>query len=467
MIRQVNLPRLVIGAPHGQSGKTTITLGLLGALRAKGFKVQPFKKGPDYIDAGWMTTTAQRTCHNLDCYLMDEVTLKQSFFENGLDADLSIIEGAMGFYDGLDQKGSGSTAQIAKILDAPVLLVVDCKRATRSIAATVMGFQRFDPEVKIAGVVLNNIATLRQRGMIESCINEYCGIPVLGVVPKNARISLPNRHLGLVPSAENKELQGKLSFLQELMLDSLDFEGILKIAGEAPPLELIYEPYKIIERHDIKPTIGVIRDQVFSFYYPENLEALEKAGAELVFIDSLEQQELPSIDALFIGGGFPEIFAEKLAKNKGMRETIKKQIEAGLPTYAECGGMLYLGKSLILKDKQYPMVGALPFDSVLEAKPLGHGYTLMESLGATPFLPTGAVIKGHEFHNTRLLNLDEIKIKWAYKVQKGYGINGKYDGLVYKNVLASYNHLHALGIKEWALNFVELAGNYQLEKISG
>ncbi|HHY60192.1 MAG TPA: hydrogenobyrinic acid a,c-diamide synthase (glutamine-hydrolyzing), partial [Clostridia bacterium] len=436
----------------------------LGALTAKGIKVQPFKKGPDYIDPSWLSVMARNTCRNLDCYLMDEETLRGSFIRASCGADIAIVEGNMGLYDGLDRDGSGSTAELAKKLQAPVILVMDCRRMTRSAAAMVMGFQHFDREVNIAGVILNHVARSRHRKMLEDCIRDYCGLPVLGVIPKNSGIGIPNRHLGLIPASENEELTRLFQTATGLIMENFDLDAIIALAKGAPAL-----PWDGVlpagEETSSSVTIGVVRDRVFSFYYPENLEALVQAGAKLEFIDSLRDEALPDVDALLIGGGFPEEFCQALNMNKGFMESIREKAEAGLPIYAECGGMTFLGRSICVDGVRYPMVGLLPFDGVIEEKPVGHGYTLLEVTRPNPLISLGTVVRGHEFFHTRLVNLDlHPGIELVYRVCRGHGIDGRHDGLLYKNVFASYTHLHALGTKEWAANFVALARWYQGRK---
>lgn len=459
------IPRVVIAAPHGQSGKTTVTLGLIGALTAKGIKVQPFKKGPDYIDPSWLSVMARHTCRNLDCYLMDDEALLSSFIEASSQADIAVVEGNMGLYDGLDREGSGSTAQLAKKLQAPVILVIDCRRMTRSAAAMVMGFQHFDPEVNIAGVILNHVARARHRQMLEDCIRDYCGLPVLGVIPKNSGIRIPNRHLGLIPASENEELTRLFQTATGLIMENLDLDAILALANAAPPLWWDGGMAPVVEEAAPLVTIGVLRDQVFSFYYPENLEALVKAGAKLEFIDSLHHRELPEVDGLLIGDGFPELFGEELNRNKSFLASVEEKAEAGLPIYAEGGGMVFLGKSITVDGCHYPMAGVLPFEGVKEERPVCHGYTELEVVQPNPLVPLGRVIRGHEFSHTRLVNLDLRQgVNLVYRVCRGHGIDGQHDGLLYKNVLGSYNHIHSLGTTEWAANFVALARWYQRRK---
>jgi cobyrinic acid a,c-diamide synthase len=460
----LKIPRLVIGACQGRSGKTTFTLGLLEALKNRGTIVQPFKKGPDYIDPSWLSYAAGRDCRNLDAFMMDKADLIKTFINNSREKEISVVEGAMGLFDGLDLEGSGSTAEVAYMIQAPVILVVNCQRMTRSVAALVNGVVNFDPRIKIGGVILNNVARSRHQNMLTAAIEKYCSVPVIGILPKSNDIQIPDRHLGLVPANEKEELVGRVERLGKLVAENVDIEKLLEIAQNAPELpEAAFlanqEPKKAAVR------IGIIRDKVFSFYYPENLEALVSQGAELVYINSLNDSALPSVDALYIGGGFPEMFARELADNNLLRDDIKKAIEDGLPVYAECGGLMYLGRSIMSEGVSYPMVGALPFDVNMEKKPQGHGYTINKVMEGNPYLPKGLEIKGHEFHNSRLLNLDCSLIMFGLEVKRGKGITGKEDGIIYKNVFASYNHLHAASVPQWAEGMVNMAKQFKNEKV--
>ncbi|MEL7565426.1 MAG: cobyrinate a,c-diamide synthase [Dehalobacterium sp.] len=464
MVREQNIPRIVITAPHGQSGKTTVSIGLIGALVKSGLIVQPFKKGPDFIDPSWLSRVSGRSCRNLDCFLMDEEDIKRSVAETGKDAQIAIIEGAMGMFDGLDLEGSGSTAQIAKIIKAPVILVVNCNRMTRSVAPLVKGFKDFDPEVNVAGVILNNVARPRHQDILIGAIEKYCDLPVLGVIPKNSSFAIPNRHLGLVPVEEEEGLEQAIESIVKIAQDSLDLKKIFDIASAAPALTFEDTSLRVWDQDNKPVRVGIIKDRSFTFYYPENLQSLEQAGAELVFINALEDKKLPKIDGLFIGGGFPEIFARELGENEALRSSIAQKIEEGLPVYAECGGLMYLGRGIIQRDRHFPMVGALPFDVLLMNKPQGHGYTLMEVEKENPFFSLNTTVKGHEFHNSCLVNMETQGIDFAFKVSRGHGIDGKRDGIIYKNVLACYNHIHALGTKCWAENLVLAASSFCKER---
>lgn len=460
--------RLVIAAPNGRCGKTTITLGLLRAFRRRGLKVQPFKKGPDYIDPSWLSAAAGIPCRNLDSYLMDseQICRSVSLAEH---CDLSIIEGAMGLFDGLDLAGSSSTAEIAKITKTPVILVLDATRMTRSAAAIVLGCQQFDPQIHICGVILNKIARPRHEKMLREAIEHFCKVPVLGGIPKDSGLNIPDRHLGLITHNETNDSDTRLDYLADVISTHVDLEQVYSLATQTPSLPQTWFSKPInISKHKVQQPvkIGLFRDKIFSFYYPENLSALLQLGAELIEINSLTDPCLPpDLDALYIGGGFPEVFAAELENNIGLRFSVRKAVESGLPVYAECGGLMYLGRTLKVADKSFAMAGALPLDVIMEAKPQGHGYTSLQALPGNPWFTPGQTVKGHEFHNSRIINLDPM-IKFAYKVLRGQGIDGAHDGIIYKGILASYNHFHAFGTPQWSEKFVELATYYNMYRQS-
>jgi len=467
--------RIIIAAPQGRTGKTTVTLGLLRAFRCRGLRVQPFKKGPDYIDPSWHTAAAGRASHNLDSYLMAPEQNCRTLADTAKDSDINIIEGAMGLFDGLDLSGSSSTAEIAKITRTPVILVLDPTRMTRSAAAIVMGCQHFDPGVSICGVILNKVDRLRHENMLREAIEHYCRIPVLGAIPKDSGLNIPDRHLGLVTRTEYEDADGLLDYLADIVSRHVDLDRIYALASLAGPLPQlspapvasgpVSEPHSDLKEIITFPVnIGVLRDKVFSFYYPENLTALINRSTRLIDINSLTDPALPAdLAGLYIGGGFPEVFAPELEKNAGLRMSIRSAVESGLPVYAECGGLMYLGRSLKIDGASYEMVGSLPLDVVMEPKPQAHGYTCLQSLPDNPWFDEGLEIKGHEFHNSRIVNLDPA-MRFGCGVQRGHGIDGVYDGLIYKKVFASYTHLHASGTPEWAEKFAALAKAYQFSK---
>lgn len=442
---------VLVSAPQGRSGKTTVSLALCALLRERGLTVQPFKKGPDYIDPSWLTGAAGRSCRNLDLFLMSEETLVSSFRQACQGADIAVVEGAMGLYDGLDS-GWGSTAQIARLLNLPVILVVNTARMTNSIAPLVLGFQRFQSDINIAGIILNSVSGARHERKLRTSVERHCGIPVLGSVPRDHDLHVDERHLGLIPFPETQQAGSIVDRICQKLSPHLDLDAVLAVSNSFKTSSKIQPPKKIKGTELTK--IGVMRDSVFNFYYPENLEALSSSGAELVFIDS-SKDRLPEIDGLYIGGGFPEFFLHKLGANYGLRQDIAAAVENGLPVYAECAGLMYLCRGIRWQGQYHEMVGVLPAEVEIARRPQGHGYTVVEVTRENPFFPVGTTLRGHEFHHSRLINSN--KLDYAYKMRRGRGIDGDVDGIVYKNVFAAYTHLHVYGAPTWAGSFVALA----------
>jgi cobyrinic acid a,c-diamide synthase len=455
-------PRLVIAAPRGGSGKTTLSLGLVAAWRQRAGKVVPFKKGPDYIDSGWLALAADQPCYNLDPFMMTEEQILDSFCHHTLEAEGAVIEGNRGLFDGMDEAGSCSTAELAKLLQAPVLLVVDATKITRTAAAVVLGCLHFDPKVAIQGVVLNRVAGSRHEDMLRATIEKYCQVSVVGAIPKLREDAFPERHMGLVTALEHPEAREAVLARIQVVERHLDLEKVIAMAHQAPPMlwQPAYRSKKVSKAYR-QPVIGVIRDSAFQFYYPENLEALEHRGARVMTLSALESKELPPVDALYIGGGFPETHAELLAANSSFRESLRLAIEEGLPVYAECGGLMYLGRNLRLADKTYPMVQALPLDFELMKRPQGHGYTRLEVVKANPFYPVGLTLKGHEFHYSRVSHYDLDSVSLVFAMRRGMGVLDEMDGVCYKGVLATYSHVHAVGSPEWAEGLIRRALAYQ------
>ncbi|MGD0486096.1 MAG: cobyrinate a,c-diamide synthase [Syntrophorhabdales bacterium] len=454
------LPRFVVGAPKGRSGKTTISIAIGRALSNRALAVQPFKKGPDYIDPSWLTLACGRSCSNLDTFIMPEETLLPSFGRMALDADLTLIEGAMGLFDSPEADGLGSVAWLARLLKAPVILVVNAERMTRSIAALVSGYQHFEPETHIAAVILNNVSGSRHRDKLVNAVESHCGIPVVGAVPGNPELTITERHLGLTPSAEKEQAESVVATICEIVEKYLDLDAILTIAKGAPELS--------IPVRDLAPKpaciarVGVLRDRVFSFYYPENLEALAEAGVEVVPLDVLAARKLPDLDGLYMGGGFPELYASRLEANSRLRADIAAAIEKGLPTYAECAGLMYLCRAIRWQGRRYEMVGVIPAEVELSTRPAGHGYVELAVTAENCWFPRGRMLRGHEFHHSRIIPAEPIAT--ACEVKRGYGIDGRVDGILYKHLFAAYMHLHALGNPEWARAFAALAAEYGASK---
>jgi cobyrinic acid a,c-diamide synthase len=428
----------------------------------------PFKKGPDYIDPAWHALAAGIPCHNLDPFLMEGDQIVALVARYAGRADGLLIEGNRGLYDGLDAQGTFSTAELAKLLAAPVVLVVDCTMATRTVAALVLGCQHFDPQVPIRGVVLNQVARPRHEAILRRAIESYCGIPVLGAIPRLKCAVFPERHMGLVPPQEHAAAQRAITTARDLAQRYLDLEGLWEVAGQAPPLPAssLQSASAVGGREPV--TIGVIRDSAFQFYYPENLAALESQGARLVQLSALEDATLPlDLDALYIGGGFPETHAQALAQNQGFRQSVKRAAQQGLPIYAECGGLMYLGEAIQIQGKKFPMVGIFPYDFVMGKKPQGHGYTILAVTEENPYFPVGSRLKGHEFHYSRIIPEPGPEASLAFTMVRGAGMGGQRDGLLYRNVLATYTHLHALGTPEWAPALVAQARQYRQVRLRG
>lgn len=456
-----NIPRIAVAAIQGRSGKTTFTIGLLKALRDRGMTVQPFKKGPDFIDPSWATYASGQTCRNLDAFMMQPEQIIHTFCQGAKHADLAVIEGAMGIFDGLDVEGSNSTAELAHLLKTPVVLVVSGQRITRSVAALINGVTQFDPRIHICGVVLNQVARPRHLNIMTRSIETYCDVPILGALPKTKEVEIPDRHLGLIPAGEQAHLRERLDRLGKLVSDHVDLDRLLAISKDTEPL---HDPIaeKPIAVQASKPKIGVFRDEAFSFYYPENLEALEHAGAELVFLNSMQDSGLGDIQGLYIGGGFPEVLAETISANTAMLADVRRFSEAGHPIYAECGGLMYLSKGIETPEGFFNMAGVYPGHVRMEKRPQGHGYAIQETTAENPFFPAGMVVRGHEFHNSKMLiDDDAAALSFGYRTTRGNGLRHmqaeKFDGLVQKNTLGAYHHLHATSSPEWAVRFVSLA----------
>lgn len=453
-------PRVVLAGLRGGSGKTLLAVGLTSFWTAKGLTVRTFKKGPDFIDAGWLGFASGRACYNLDPFLMSDTQIIDSFLSHSAGTNISLIEGNRGLYDGVELDGDTSTATLAKLLKAPVILIVDVTMATKTMAALVMGCQQFDPDLNIVAAILNRVAGHRQESVVKHAIEHYCGIPVIGSVPKLEVNFFPERHMGLVPYQERDDAKRAIAWAREVVEKNLDLETAYRLAQEVAPVETGHTPHEARDAkkvHGYHPRIGFIRDSSIWFYYPENLDQLKYLGADLIQINSMSDTELPDLDALYIGGGFPETQAQALANNKGFRASLKKKIESGLPVYAECGGLIYLGEALIANETTYPMVGALPLKMVLEKKPQGHGYTVLEVTTQNPYYQVGEVLKGHEFHYTRALQGGSEPINAVFKIRRGQGLDGKRDGLCKKNLLATFTHIHAGGNPLWGQRLVKAA----------
>ncbi|MGW8194198.1 MAG: cobyrinate a,c-diamide synthase [Desulforhopalus sp.] len=445
---------LVVAGLAGGSGKSVVSVGLTAALTRQGHVVVPFKKGPDYIDAGWLQLASGKRCYNLDPYLSSQHAIINSFNVHGGEAEFVVVEGNRGLYDGVNVEGGYSTAELALTLDLPVLLVVNCTKTTRTIAAMVLGCQRFDERIDIRGVVLNQVATERQCKLVTEAVEKYTGVPVLGAIPRLNRDIFPMRHLGMVPHQEYSDSHGALSYLADLVVENVDLGRVISIMKTVPePVDGGYAHQPVGLRGEVR--IGILQDAAFQFYYSENLEALERAGGELVYINAMKDDKLPPIDGLYIGGGFPETSARELAANAQFRCSVKAAAEGGLPIYAECGGLIYLGESIELEGVAFPLVGLFQVHFAMSTKPQAHGYTIFRVEKDNPFYRVDSEVKGHEFRYSKIIDWQGGTEQLVLRMIRGKGFIDGRDGLTFKNVFALYTHVHADGTPEWAENFVE------------
>ena len=459
---QVVIPRLVIAGTHSGVGKTTITAGLIAALRQRGLKVQPFKVGPDYIDPSYHTLAAKRVCRNLDTW-MAPTDRVQALFANGTqEADIAIVEGVMGFYDGLGYDNeAGSTAEVARLLGAPTVLVIDAGGMARSAGAVAYGYQQFAPDLPVAGFILNQVGGDAHGRGVAVAIERATALPVLGWLPRDSALEIPERHLGLVPTAEPGRWQDFIQAASNAIARHIDLDRLLTIATAAPPLIApCLAAHGRAEQQTTAggPVIAVARDEVFSFTYEDNLDLLRAAGAEIAFFSPLHDHALPlNATGVILSGGFPELYASQLAENVGMRQALHEAHTQQMPIYAECGGLMYLTQAIVdLDGREHPMVGLLPGRSVMSGK-LTLGYRLVWAADDSWMLSAGEPVRGHEFHYS-LWEDRPSDLLPAYKTlpRSGEG-EACPEGAHQGNLLASYIHVHFWGKPELATRFVQAA----------
>ncbi|MDD3888396.1 MAG: cobyrinate a,c-diamide synthase [Syntrophomonadaceae bacterium] len=451
----MNSPRIVIAGVHSGVGKTTMTLGIMAALRRKGTSVQPFKVGPDYIDPGLHFYAAGVRSHNLDSWMGSEEVVKTVFAKNAARAQISIIEGVMGFYDtARGRRIMGSTAHIALILNAPVILVVNAKAMAQSCIALVKGYMDYEPRVQIQGVILNNASSYHKEDLRKS-LEEELGVTVLGCIPENKAILMPERHLGLLPAEENNELSLAIESMADLMEAELDFESLLGMANNAPNLKINWqEPPR-----EKSLTIGVARDEAFSFYYQDSLDYLQELGASIEVFSPLRDSSIPPVDGLYLGGGFPEMFLEPLGNNFSMIDSIRVACRQSMPILAECGGFMYLTKKIRdFSGNTWPGVGIIPAEVKMTNKLAALGYVEAKALQDSIIAVKGDILRGHEFHYSQLDGIG--KGETAYSLSGGKDADLRGDGYAHGNILASYVHLHLRSNPHAAHNFINACRKY-------
>ena len=432
--------RIVIAGTGSGAGKTTVTIGLMAALKQRGLIVQGFKCGPDYIDPTYHTAVTGRVSRNLDSWMLSHETVKEIYQRGSRGADISIIEGVMGFYDGKEATSDkGSTAEISILTQSPVLLVLNCQSMARSAAAVVKGFQMFNPAVRIVGVLANKVGSAGHYRLVKEAVEQECRIPVLGYLEREEEIEIPERHLGLVPSVERGELQPLFDRLAELLAETVDIDLLLELA-QAKPLAEVKEKLFAPQPEAKRVRIAIARDAAFHFYYPENIELLQAYGAECLYFSPLAGEPVPDgVDGLYIGGGFPEEFAEQLAYDQQVKASIRQTIHSGLPTLAECGGFMYLAEQLVTTDGQsFPMVGVIPGTVTMQKKLAALGYREVKGYEGNFLLGKGEEARGHEFHYSTFQ--PGAQFTPAYETKGLRGV--KPEGYLSHNLVAGYTHLH-------------------------
>ncbi len=447
-----------IAAAHKSSGKTTLSIGLTAALRELGKDIQTFKKGPDYIDPLWLSRASGRSCHNLDFFTSSNAFIQQQFSQLSQERDLVLVEGNMGLFDGISLDGSDSNAAMAKLLDLPVILIVDCSGTSRGIAPLLLGYQQFDPALRFAGVVLNKVAGRRHESKLREVIETYTDFSVFGALHRSDDLRLSERHLGLIPSNEiDDQAQQIIDRFARRISDSIDLAKILALPSHPSQSASAGQVQTITPK---TPTlrVAVAMDEAFGFYYPSDLQRFAELGVEIVPFQATRERELPSaIDGLFIGGGFPESLASQLSENHSMRTSISEAIQQGLPAYAECGGLMYLCQTLRIDEHDYPMCGLIPARVHMNQRPQGRGYVVLSPTNSHPWRRTNPAghppVQAHEFHYSSLEGLPD-NTQFAYTMDRGTGIDGSNDGIILHNLLASYTHLRSTDRCSWVDDFV-------------
>ena len=448
----MRIPRIVIAGATSGVGKTSITCSIIHSLQKHGFSIQPFKVGPDYIDPSYLSSVSKHKTYNLDAWLMGNNQLLNSFISNS-KSNVSIIEGVMGYYDGFGGDSNyASTHHVASLTKSPVILVLDASKTSRSIAATILGFVKFHKNSRITGIILNKIGSKKHEILCRTALAKT-KIPIVGIIPKNPSLDMSSRHLGLIPTLENKSLKKQIEKIAKIISKFLDVNEIIKIAKNSP--DLTKKPKPVTKK--IETTIAVALDTSFNFYYQDNLEALRREGANLKFFSPVKDKKIPKCDGLYIGGGFPEILGNSLAKNQIMKKSIKKLSEDNLPIYAECGGLMYLTKSISSDNKTFKMIGLFDAETRM-TKRMRLNYTKGKIIAKNPVTQKLHDFRGHEFHYSKLDSVSSDS-KFTYDLEIGEGIKEHRDGLIQDNTLASYGHLY-FDSSDYAKVFVKNCLNY-------
>ncbi len=447
-----------LSAAHKSSGKTVVSLGLCATFKQQSLKVQAFKKGPDYIDPIWLAQASGNPCYNLDFYNMADDEIVRLYNNQSANSDLTIIEGNKGLFDGMSVTGGDANADLAKLLNIPVVLVIDSTGITRGVAPLLSGYQAFDKNVDIAGVILNKVASERHESKLIQAIEYYTDIPVLGYVRRSKTLVIDERHLGLMPANETPQSQTFINKVASIIADQVDLNALMN-------LNCIKLNKRIINSNTTKEkiTVAIAKDSAFGFYYQDDLDKFESLGAGIKYFDTLKDNNLPACDGLFIGGGFPEMQLKALNANQSLLTDIKTKIEQGLPTYVECGGLMYLTNSITYNKQTYPMAGVIDADTHMTPTPIGRGYVELAPTDEHCWSGVSKHIYAHEFHYSKLKKLNP-NTRYAFKVLRGVGVNNEFDGIIKHNLLASYTHLRNVAGNAWVAQFVNFINKIKKQK---
>ncbi len=442
----------LIASTKKSSGKTTVSIGLAAILSKKFKQLSIFKKGPDYIDPLWLSAASNRPCYNLDFFTMTNSEVRNLFNQKTAKSEISIVEANKGLFDGVNLNGNDSNAELAKLLGLKVVLVIDCEGMTRGIAPLVNGYTSFDKKIKYHGLILNQVNGSRHEDKLIASVEKYSDIRVLGSIWKNKDLIIEEQHLGLKPYFLDSSAHRKIQTIKKVINTSVDVAKFSNPHKKNPTSCSSIILNRLKNFNNI--TIGIASDKAFGFYYQDDIDKFLSHGVKIKYIDTLNDKKLPCIDALIIGGGFPELFLYELSRNNALKKEIKLFINKYGPTFAECGGLMYLSKSIKFKDRKYKMVGAINGDVTMHDQPVGRGYVNLETKKNHPWLPHQKSIPGHEFHHSRL-DGKFIKSDFVFNVKRGYGVDGKSDGIIVKNLIATYSHIRDTSKTRWIRNFLD------------
>ncbi len=449
-----NIKSLYISAAHKSSGKTIVSLGLSRILANLNHKVQTFKKGPDYIDMSWLALSSRNQCYNLDFNTQTKKEIIDCYNSN--KTKINLIEGNKGLYDGLDLKGSDDNSAMSILTKSNVVLVIDTQGITRGIAPLLQGYINFETKCNIQGIILNKVNNERHENKLVNAVKNYTDLKILGSVRKNKELVISERHLGLIPANEQKLANKNIDQISKIINESIDKNEFLKIGinfKEKKTKRILSNSIKVNKKNAIR--VGVFYDKSFGFYYADDLDNFKNFGAEIVYIDSEKDINLKNVDAIFIGGGFPEVNAKNIIDNRKLMLEIKNFVENNGPVYAECGGLMYLAKSIKYKNKTYKMAGIIPGTVKMNEKPIGRGYVKLKVKKNHLWgMKENVLLNAHEFHHASLIYEKNYKYKHIYNMKRGYGINGNDDGFVYKNLLANFAHLRHTKKSPWIKYFI-------------